>query len=187
MMWYMHIHSIWMLWNTSYDVTCVSQWCETYLGWVFSLNHYNTLWFTHQEISRFPSDFKQLDQHMQWQHGKDSYLAHPQHLKCVKHLICDSQWRESHCWWVFSLNHNNTLWFAPPRVKKQNVVTFKNLTNKGRGNVVQHFNYEHPQHIKVMKHLTCVSLWWEGHIFDGFIASTTTIHCGLPPQEWSRM
>jgi hypothetical protein len=72
-------------------------------------------------------------------------------------------------------------------VKKQNVVTFKNLTNKSRGNVVQHFNYKHPQHIKVMKHLTCVLLCWEGHIFDGFIASTTTTHCGLPPQEWSRM
>jgi hypothetical protein len=32
----------------------------------------------------------------------------------------------------YSLNNNNTLWFASPRVK-QNVETFKNLIQQGQG------------------------------------------------------
>jgi hypothetical protein len=54
--------------------------------------------------------------------------------------------------WVYSINHHNTLWFAPQEVNRIQD-TPESLADKSSHNMVWTYPYAGPQHMKVIKTL----------------------------------
>ena len=131
---------------------CVAHWIGGLLGWVLestALLYAVVCPSEGTQNSRYLSKARPMTATAR---GKDSsiYIS-TEYEGFVKHLL----WSGGLLGWVYSLNHFTMLWFAPLEVPRI-LDNFQKLGQWQQQYVNMIHPYAHPQHMKDVKHLSCV-------------------------------